>query len=101
MTATDLFSIATESADLAVQAFENAKTLEDGRNTLIFEVTKHGRAIARIAQDLLTNYQLTKFLGIDFSLAPFPDEEHSLGTLLNSWACQKSACTVLSPRLPS
>lgn len=73
------FAIATESADLAVHAFENAKTLEDGRNVLISEVTKHGQAISRIAKSLLTNYQVPKFLGIDFSLAPFPDDAHSLG----------------------
>ena len=73
------FAIATESADLAVQAFEQAKTLEDGRNTLISTVTKHGQAITQVAQSLPTNYQLLKFNGIDFSLAPFPDDAHSLG----------------------
>jgi len=73
------FAIATESADLAVQAFENAKTLEDGRKTLISEVTKHGQAITQIAQSLIPNSQYPKFIGIDFSLAPFPDDAHSLG----------------------
>src|SRR5688572_15422400 len=87
------FAIATESADLAVQAFENAKTLEDGRKTFVSEVTKHGQAISRIAQSLtlaphdlpskssagVSDYQLLKFGGIDFSLAPFPDDTHSLG----------------------
>jgi uncharacterized protein (UPF0210 family) len=84
------FAIATESADLAVQAFEHAKTLEDGRNTLISEITKHGQAIRRIGQDLTQSPipdereaslwdQFPKFLGIDFSFAPFPDPSHSLG----------------------
>ena len=80
------FAIATESADLAVQAFENARILEDGRNALIAEITKHGQAIAKIAQSLvsslsstITTYQLPTFGGIDFSLAPFPDDAHSLG----------------------
>ena len=73
------FAIATESADLAVQAFENATTLEEGRDSLIAKVTKHGQAISKIAQSLRTNHQLPKFLGIDFSLAPFPDDAHSLG----------------------
>jgi uncharacterized protein len=72
-------AIATEAADLAVQAFENAKTLEEGRNALISEVTKHGQAISNIAQSLVSNPQSPKFLGIDFSLAPFPDIAHSLG----------------------
>ncbi|MBN2118442.1 MAG: DUF711 family protein [Anaerolineales bacterium] len=83
------FAIATESADLAVRAFENAKTLEDGRQALISEITKHGQAVTRVAQSLLPNsqstnhqspnHQFTKFLGIDFSLAPFPDDAASLG----------------------
>lgn len=68
------FGIATEAADLAVQAFENAKTLEEGRNHLIAEIEKHGRKLAAVAKSLNN-----KFYGIDFSLAPFPDDAHSLG----------------------
>jgi uncharacterized protein (UPF0210 family) len=76
------FAIATESADLAVRAFENAKTLEEGRQALISEITKHGQAITQIAQLLnhqSPNQQIAKFFGIDFSLAPFPDDATSLG----------------------
>lgn len=68
------FGIATESADLAVQAFENAKTIEEGRNNLTAEIEKHGKKLAEIARSLKV-----KFYGIDFSLAPFPDDAHSLG----------------------
>lgn len=68
------FAIATEAADLAVQAFENTKSLEEGRNHLIGEIEAHGKKLARIAQSLDC-----KFGGIDFSLAPFPDDAHSLG----------------------
>jgi uncharacterized protein (UPF0210 family) len=73
------FAVATESADLAVQAFREAKTLEEGRDVLVSEVTKHGQMITRIAQSLIRMYQLPRFLGVDFSLAPFPDDAHSLG----------------------
>lgn len=73
------FSIATEAADLAVQAFENTKTLEEGRNNLTFEMTKHGLKITKVAQSLISKPQSPKFGGIDFSLAPFPDDAHSLG----------------------
>jgi hypothetical protein len=68
------FAIATESADLAVQAFENAKSLEDGRNNLIGEIEKHGKKLTEVAR-----YLNCRFGGIDFSLAPFPDDAHSLG----------------------
>ena len=70
------FAIATEAADLAVQAFESAKTLEDGRKTLISKITQHGQTISRVANDLA---QVPIFAGIDFSLAPFPTEAQSLG----------------------
>ncbi|HEY5729284.1 MAG TPA: DUF711 family protein [Anaerolineales bacterium] len=71
---TPYFGIATESADLAVQAFENAKTIEEGRSNLTAEIEKHGKKIAEIAKSLKV-----KFYGVDFSLAPFPDDAHSLG----------------------
>jgi uncharacterized protein (UPF0210 family) len=68
------FGIATESADLAVNAFENAKSVEEGRNNLVGEIEKHGKKLTEIAKSLRV-----KFYGIDFSLAPFPDDAHSLG----------------------
>jgi uncharacterized protein (UPF0210 family) len=100
------FAIATESADLAVQAFENAKTLEDGRNALISEITKHGQTLSRVAQDitqsqfsnlqsppynpqLITASQSPTFLGIDFSLAPFPDDRHSFGNAVEKMGIPK------------
>jgi uncharacterized protein (UPF0210 family) len=97
------FAIATESADLAVLAFENAKTLEGGRNALISEITRHGQAISRVAEDLaqspitnspitnspITNYHFPKFLGIDFSLAPFPDNAHSVGNAVEKMGIPK------------
>ena len=70
-----MFSIATESADLAVEAFENARTIEEARGNLIHEIEKHSKRLTEVAKSL--NY---KFGGIDFSLAPFPSEAQSLGT---------------------
>ena len=68
------FAIATEAADLAVKAFENAKSLEEGRNNLIHEIETHGKKLAKAARTLEGHFR-----GIDFSLAPFPDDTHSLG----------------------
>ena len=70
-----MFAIATESADLAVRAFEDAKNLEEARRNLIHEIETHGKRLTDVAKSL--NY---KFGGIDFSLAPFPTELQSLGT---------------------
>ena len=68
------FAIATESADLAVSAFENALSIEEGRSNLVSEIEKHGKKLTEVAKSLRV-----KFHGIDFSLAPFPDDAHSLG----------------------
>ncbi len=68
------FAIATEAADLAIQAFEDTQSLEAGRTSLSEEIEKHGRKLAEVAASLEC-----KFIGIDFSLAPFPDQAHSLG----------------------
>jgi uncharacterized protein (UPF0210 family) len=78
------FAIATESADLAVQAFENAKSLEEGRNKLVREIEKHGQALTEVAKSLHC-----RFGGIDFSLAPFPDDAHSLGNAVEKMGVPK------------
>ena len=69
------FAIATESADLAVEAFTGAMTLKESRKTLIAQIEKHGKKLAKVAKSLDC-----KFGGIDFSFAPFPTETQSLGT---------------------
>jgi uncharacterized protein len=78
------FAIATESADLAVQAFENAKTIEEGRNNLVSEIERHGKKLTEIAKSLKV-----KFYGVDFSLAPFPDDSHSLGNAVEKMGIPK------------
>jgi uncharacterized protein (UPF0210 family) len=74
-----MFAIATESADLAVKVFEQADSLQEGRNELTAEITRHGQRLSKIARSLLSEEGTPRFGGLDFSLAPYPDEEHSLG----------------------
>jgi len=78
------FAIATESADLAVQAFESAKNIEEARGNLIGEIQGHGKRLTDVAKSLKC-----KFRGIDFSLAPFPAEAQSLGTAFEKLGIQK------------
>ncbi len=81
------FAIAAESADLAVQAFSNAKTIEQGRDNLVREIERHGKKLAQTAKSLTFN--ACRFLGIDFSLAPFPDDAHSLGNAVEKMGIPK------------
>ena len=78
------FAIATESADLAVKAFENVRSVEEGRNNLVSEIEKHGKKLTEVAKSLRV-----KFYGVDFSLAPFPDDAHSLGNAVERMGIPK------------
>ena len=71
------FAIATEAAELAVEAFREAKSMKEGRKALVAGIEKHGKEIARISKSELSDVH---FGGIDFSLAPYPSKELSLGT---------------------
>jgi hypothetical protein len=72
------FAFATQAADLAVLAFESAGSIADGRRSLTASIEENGKRLAQIAEDLSRKYDVT-FLGIDFSLAPFPEKRDSLG----------------------
>lgn len=73
------FAIATEAADLAVEAFSGARDLTDARLRLSKSIESHGNSLAHVADQLGAQFQVD-FGGIDFSLAPFPEEALSLGT---------------------
>jgi len=72
------FALATESADLAVTIFENSTNLEEARKDLIAEIEKHAHQLEAVCRDLSAQSRI-RFGGIDFTLAPFPEEKRSLG----------------------
>lgn len=73
------FALATEGAPLAVQAFDQAHNLDEARANLVQAVESSAQAIEKVANDLATRFSFY-FAGIDFSLAPFPEESQSIGT---------------------
>jgi hypothetical protein len=75
------FALALEAADLAVEAFSEAKTLDEARRNLIVRVETHAQALQSIAQRLADAYQM-EFKGLDFTLAPFPEADKSIGNAL-------------------
>jgi uncharacterized protein (UPF0210 family) len=70
-------AIATESADLAVAAFSGAKSLDEARARLVAAVEIAARQITDLVQPLAQNLG-TRFAGIDFTLAPFPEAARSI-----------------------
>ena len=74
------FALATEAADLAVEAFTGAASVDEARGALVAQIEKHGTALRLVATELGKETGSPEFGGIDFSLAPFPAEALSLGT---------------------
>jgi uncharacterized protein (UPF0210 family) len=75
------FALATEAAPLAVEAFSDAKNLDDARAHLVGAIERAGETIARRATDLAARFGF-RFVGIDFSLAPYPEESRSIGAAI-------------------
>ena len=75
------FALALEAADLAVAAFSDASSLKEARNNLIEAIESHARNLEAIAEKVAKSYG-SEFKGIDFTLAPFPEESKSLGYAL-------------------
>jgi len=79
------FAIATEAADLAVSAFTQSKSLAEARSNLITALEHNAQKMTAVANELTNRFADTlnlQFGGIDYSLAPFPEVERSLGTAL-------------------
>jgi hypothetical protein len=77
------FALATEAADLAIQAFTHASSLDQARLALIASMQEHGRALQNVADQLLLKFDAS-FGGIDFSLAPYPSQALSLGAAMEA-----------------
>ena len=75
------FALALEAASLAVHAFEQAGSLTSGLNGFRSLVEQHGQKLAQVGEKIQADSKLI-FQGVDFSLAPFPAPDASLGTAL-------------------
>jgi len=75
------FALAMEAADLAVQAFSEAVDLVSACQNLVERIERHANALAQVANTLSQSFGVG-FNGLDFTLAPFPTENESLGTAM-------------------
>ncbi len=99
------FTLATEAADLAVEAIQNARDLASARQALMMSVENHAAELASIADELSRKFGVA-FGGIDFTLAPFPKEAISIGTALErfgvpaiGWHGSLAAAAILADTL--
>jgi len=77
------FAIAVESADLALQAIQTAASLDEARQNLVNAIETAAFRLSLTAQKLADEHQIL-FSGIDFSLAPYPTDDKSLGGALEA-----------------
>jgi hypothetical protein len=77
------FALATEAADLAVSAFSRARSLTDARKRLIKAIEDAAAEVLDVVDGLVDDHQV-RFKGIDFSLAPYPDQAISIGAAIES-----------------
>lgn len=71
------FAVATEAADLAVQAFSQEQSVQQAEADLRARVQSHADRITETARALAQELSMG-FAGIDFSLAPYPTPERSV-----------------------
>ncbi len=76
-----LVALALEAADLAVAAFADARDALAARGALVARLEAHGKRLADLTARSAARHG-ARFLGLDFSLAPFPDEAVSIGAAL-------------------
>ena len=77
-------ALASEGAELAFEAMHGATSLSAARRKLVSRIEAHGATLTRVVQPIATEHEV-RYLGIDFSLAPFPEERRSLGTALEAF----------------
>jgi uncharacterized protein (UPF0210 family) len=75
------FALATEAADLAVEVFSQAPSLEKAGLILTQQIETHAGKLSVIGNRLEREFGLS-FGGIDFTLAPFPEVGRSIGTAI-------------------
>jgi len=77
------FALAIECADIAYSAARKASSLMEFRESFITTLESQAASLTSRANHLAQQFQVD-FRGIDFSLAPFPEEWCSLGSALEA-----------------
>lgn len=78
-----VFALATQSADLAIEACMNAQHADDARRRLTTAIQRQAGHLGAVAERL-SRVHGVQFGGIDFSLAPYPTPDYSIGAALET-----------------
>ena len=77
------FAIATEAADLALATIRESDSLQVARQRLIATIENQAGTLTEVAQRIAADHGM-QFFGVDFSLAPYPEEACSIGAALEA-----------------
>ncbi len=75
------FSLALEMADVVINVIEKSSSLKDAQHNLLKKFNEIYDTLTKIAEKLARNFNL-EFKGIDFSPAPYPQVDKSIGTAI-------------------
>jgi len=75
-------AVALEGASAAVEAFKRAPSIRRAQQHLITAIERHTGAVDSVFRRIPSDGH--HYLGVDFSLAPFPEEQRSIGTAMES-----------------
>ncbi|MFO7661414.1 MAG: DUF711 family protein, partial [Chloroflexota bacterium] len=78
-----MFAIAVESADVALEAVRGANSLTEARARLVAAIEDAAASIMPVAERLAGKFGIA-CSGLDFSLAPYPTADKSLGAALEA-----------------
>ncbi len=81
-------ALAVESADLALAVFREAKSLESARQELLRRLEEHARPLQEALAEPCERFGV-RFLGLDYSLAPYPSDTCSSGAALESLGLER------------
>jgi uncharacterized protein (UPF0210 family) len=76
-------ALALESADLAVSAYLGASSLDEAMARLVTRLEESARGLVDVMEPFTARHN-AEFAGLDFSLAPFPDEANSSAGAIES-----------------
>ena len=77
------FALALQSADLALDCFKQAKSLNEARQCLVDSVNANAARLEAVGEKMEKMYGY-QFKGLDFTLAPHPDQSASIGGALEA-----------------
>ncbi|MCD6577100.1 MAG: DUF711 family protein [Anaerolineaceae bacterium] len=99
------FALAIEAADAAIDAFQTAKTIAEGKFLMLAHMHHAAEKLTAAIRQMNLQWELP-FKGFDFSLAPFPEDWCSLAQAMENLGVEQigmmgslSAATILAETL--